>query len=636
MMIPNQAITTLASVDETDGSSSSDHSPPLPHTLTTVPEDFSSTSSAASCCPSTSCSCSVDPYGTLLLPCHRQSSDGDNSSSILPPPEYPALRKLCYFKTATRRKLCSPAPHIIFHMDTSSPHFPQDIHPIKGICITVIQSSYFWASVGYLIYSILVLILDLCSTEESNSPYSYSCGGVSIATLGRIQSVAAIFYVFNAVHYIFTWRTDYGYPYCNIIALPEYMNTLSGFFYAASTFRYSEADDECGRDYFCSLYQYILIVELLAGILQVLAAIGWFWSWWQTFPRGILGRGWTFDDPDFSASLITLIASFIYLAYSTNVYMDPSTYDSDTLYIVADIMYFVGAIFYLLAVLRDKGSLWCFPVGGTWDYDTFLFLSRPNSASFYIQHKQYKQALLEDYNKKHFVESSSYPYRRQVASPSSVASSSSAASVASSRNHAHHNYRTSSSQSTRAILSTSSSPVYRGTMYTEPEVHHVSLNNSSNKHRMNRSSHLHHSIPPPLPHAHTIGVSSSYDEGIQQYIDSTRKNKKLEERETGHFSTTSAHRSSRRRSLENAFKSSLSTTDGSISTDRRTSTASEVDGSTGTTVTTPSSSSVVTKNHKNKVVELPTTPESLTTSIRSNYDDKEGIQSVMNGVPKEG
>ncbi len=86
-------------------------------------------------------------------------------------------------------------------------------------------------------------------------------------------------------------------------------------------------------------------------------------SWYRTYTRTI-GRGYTFDDPDTVAYTLTTLSSFIYITYNIQVITDLEQYGTNTIYYYGDIIYFVGAFFYLWANLRDDGWLWWLPVAG--------------------------------------------------------------------------------------------------------------------------------------------------------------------------------------------------------------------------------------------------------------------------------
>lgn len=86
-------------------------------------------------------------------------------------------------------------------------------------------------------------------------------------------------------------------------------------------------------------------------------------SWYRTYTRTI-GRGYTLEDPDTIAYMLTTISSFIYITYNIQVITDLPQYDTNNLYYTGDIIYSTGAFFYLWANLRDDGWLWWMPVAG--------------------------------------------------------------------------------------------------------------------------------------------------------------------------------------------------------------------------------------------------------------------------------
>ena len=83
----------------------------------------------------------------------------------------------------------------------------------------------------------------------------------------------------------------------------------------------------------------------------------------MTYTR-CLGRGFTFDDPDTTAYLTTVISSFIYLLYNIQINCIPEQYGNNLLYKYGDVLYFIGACYYILAALRDENCFWFLPVAG--------------------------------------------------------------------------------------------------------------------------------------------------------------------------------------------------------------------------------------------------------------------------------
>ena len=83
----------------------------------------------------------------------------------------------------------------------------------------------------------------------------------------------------------------------------------------------------------------------------------------MTYVRTI-GRGFTFDDPDTMAWLTTVISSIIYLVYYVQMNVDPLQYNTNWLYTYGDIVYFIGACYFICAALRDDNWFWFLPFAG--------------------------------------------------------------------------------------------------------------------------------------------------------------------------------------------------------------------------------------------------------------------------------
>ena len=70
------------------------------------------------------------------------------------------------------------------------------------------------------------------------------------------------------------------------------------------------------------------------------------------------------DDPDTIAYLTTTTASVMYFVYNIQINIRPEDYGTNLLYTYADILYFIGACYYLFAVLRDEHCFWFLPLAG--------------------------------------------------------------------------------------------------------------------------------------------------------------------------------------------------------------------------------------------------------------------------------
>lgn len=83
----------------------------------------------------------------------------------------------------------------------------------------------------------------------------------------------------------------------------------------------------------------------------------------MTYTR-TLGHGFTLDDPDMFAILTTTTASIMYFVYNIQINLQPALYATNYLYKYADILYFIGACYYLFGSLRDDNWFWFLPFCG--------------------------------------------------------------------------------------------------------------------------------------------------------------------------------------------------------------------------------------------------------------------------------
>jgi len=58
------------------------------------------------------------------------------------------------------------------------------------------------------------------------------------------------------------------------------------------------------------------------------------------------------------------MSSIVYLIYNIQINVQPEQYGTNLLYTYGDIVYFIGACYYVFATLRDEHWLWFLPVAG--------------------------------------------------------------------------------------------------------------------------------------------------------------------------------------------------------------------------------------------------------------------------------
>lgn len=189
------------------------------------------------------------------------------------------------------------------------------------------------------------------------------------AFINRLYYAFNVVHTINAVQYYHSWL-PLGYRWYHLhIVLPDYLNMFgAGLYIYSSTFYeacYNDSADAADAPSCMSIHR----LETTAAALETVAAFGWFAVWIATYPRQTPGRGWSLDDPDTWANAGIVIPSIVYLAYNVQVINDPTQYGSNFLYVTGDLLYFLGAIAYLLCALRDDGWFFFMPGGGVWSWD---------------------------------------------------------------------------------------------------------------------------------------------------------------------------------------------------------------------------------------------------------------------------
>ena len=56
----------------------------------------------------------------------------------------------------------------------------------------------------------------------------------------------------------------------------------------------------------------------------------------------------------------------MYIVYNAQITQNPAEYATNFLYENGDIVYFVGACYYMFAAMRDDGWFWFMPLAGRW------------------------------------------------------------------------------------------------------------------------------------------------------------------------------------------------------------------------------------------------------------------------------
>jgi hypothetical protein len=252
--------------------------------------------------------------------------------------------------------------------------------PSTGSAITKsIINRYTQANVVYFIYCFVIIYVDLVLQPAVAEAYalasdddyyyapgegSYSSNDYSALLAARYKDLydaykaAAFIHLFNAFQYIFVWFSG-GYGLLSIVQIPEFLNVIGASVYVYTSFQYEKLIDATDP---LTIQTHKL--ETFASAVELCAAFGWIITWWLTYPRGVVGRGWTLDDFDLWGNVFIFVPSVIYLVYNVAVLKDPPQYYTNFLYTDGNILFAVGSVVYLLSSLRDDGWLDWLPTGG--------------------------------------------------------------------------------------------------------------------------------------------------------------------------------------------------------------------------------------------------------------------------------
>ncbi|CAF1546852.1 unnamed protein product [Adineta ricciae] len=231
-----------------------------------------------------------------------------------------------------------------------------------------IRSRYMLANLVYLGYTIGFLVADFsfpinASTDETSN----ISDSTAVMTTAILDQPAGDPPVVNKMYFsesqfldhsiLYWWAWD-DRSWRDVIMIPEYLNMIEAGLYIWSTSWYPRLDTLGG--YYT---MFIHKIETTAGVIDVFATFGWIMSWYMTYTR-TLGRGFSLDDPDVIAFSMTTLGAIVYVVYNVQVLIHPEDYDDNTLYTKADIIFFVGACFYIFANMRDLNWFWFLPLAG--------------------------------------------------------------------------------------------------------------------------------------------------------------------------------------------------------------------------------------------------------------------------------
>lgn len=261
--------------------------------------------------------------------------------------------------------------------------------PHIGTCLSrTLVNRYSQANVVYLTYCFIIIYVDVVLQPAVAEAYNLATGATAAGAtddyyitddyygyyynsdyvdllnarykdLYDANNVAAWIHLFNALQYVIAWFPS-GYGLFSIVQIPEYLNVIGASCYIYTAYNYEKLTTATDP---LTIQTHKL--ETFASSVEMLAAFGWGLTWWMTYPRGVIGRGWTLDDFDLWGNVFIFCPSAIYLAYNVAVLKDPAQYYTNFLYADGNILFAAGSVVYVLSSLRDDGWFDFLPTGGS-------------------------------------------------------------------------------------------------------------------------------------------------------------------------------------------------------------------------------------------------------------------------------
>jgi len=241
---------------------------------------------------------------------------------------------------------------------------------LRNCLYSSLQNRYFWANLVYLFYCTCMLCVDFVDYgKETNDK---------------------VYYFFGMVHFLNAWMYWYAWKdvrWRDPILYPEYLNVVGAALYlwSSSLYRRESGPHDAATSH-------IHVIETCAAIVELLACVGWAFTWHLTYER-VPGRGYTLDDPDVWALLTIFAAAITYVVYNLQILAHPDWYSDNEVYFLGDISYAMNGVLYLLAGLRDDGWFWWMPLMGNF-YTFAPSSSSPSSIGVEAQEEEVKSPLL--------------------------------------------------------------------------------------------------------------------------------------------------------------------------------------------------------------------------------------------------
>jgi hypothetical protein len=201
----------------------------------------------------------------------RASDAGEGSTASEPSPAYADGVEAAIHAS----QLCVPVPVPACAAASGAGAVARGEHPVttwarvRHAAWNSARNVYVYASLLYVAYAAGMLLVDYAETRTPRSDIN-------------LQYIAwGCLHLIDAFLYIASWRS-LGYAYASVVMLPEFMNVLGAALYLSSAAMYPL---ENAPAYNNSPTMAIHVIELAASVVEMVAAVGWAYTWWLTYTR---------------------------------------------------------------------------------------------------------------------------------------------------------------------------------------------------------------------------------------------------------------------------------------------------------------------------------------------------------------
>jgi len=194
------------------------------------------------------------------------------------------------------------------------------------------------------------------------------CSEHGNSNLNKQYKAIGVVHTFSTALYVIAWRQYFAqHRDCSrtlkaVLVVPDVLNTLEAIIYAKAAWLYAPisldplCDVSAQGSYSCERYLRLHWLELGAACIELAAAAGYIIAWLMVLDDSKWPwRGFSPLDVDLWCQVFMMLPSIVYVRFYIDILNNPSDYAINFEYKVADAMYMVGGVTYILKDLRDNG-----------------------------------------------------------------------------------------------------------------------------------------------------------------------------------------------------------------------------------------------------------------------------------------